>query len=244
MKSLKHKTSCKTSCFFQNDAMFLRFFWKNIDVNVFDDVLQNAKHRGNDVNRPPLTLNCVLILLFSSQPLHLSRGDEGSWFAFSLPPCYPPPCSQPFVRYRCPCYHPSHQGEEEGGVCGLGLPWLGHRGRPLPQGGHWHAQLGSIQGESHPQNGPKNNGHKEAIKSSERKSWLFLVFSCRYVEGTRTTVAGCSLSLDFLPHFLEASLERWEKDIQSGIFDNEHRNSIDQSSLVESCHDWCWCSNL
>ena len=31
---------------------------KNIDVNVFDDVLQNAKHRANDasndVNRPPL----------------------------------------------------------------------------------------------------------------------------------------------------------------------------------------------
>ena len=24
--------------------------------NVFDDVLQNAKHRANDVNRPPLGL--------------------------------------------------------------------------------------------------------------------------------------------------------------------------------------------
>ena len=34
------------------------FFEKNIDVDVFDDVLQNAKHRANDasndVNRPPL----------------------------------------------------------------------------------------------------------------------------------------------------------------------------------------------
>ena len=35
-------------------------FLKNINVDVFDDVLQNAKHRANDassdVNRPPLTL--------------------------------------------------------------------------------------------------------------------------------------------------------------------------------------------
>ena len=35
--------------------MFLK---KNIDVDVFDDDLQNAKHRANDasndVNRPPL----------------------------------------------------------------------------------------------------------------------------------------------------------------------------------------------
>ena len=33
---------------------------KNFDVDVFDDVLQNAKHRAydasNDVNRPPLML--------------------------------------------------------------------------------------------------------------------------------------------------------------------------------------------
>ena len=33
-------------------------FEKNIDVDVFDDVLENAKHRANDasndVNRPPL----------------------------------------------------------------------------------------------------------------------------------------------------------------------------------------------
>ena len=38
--------------------MFWRCFWKNIDVDVFDDVLQNAKHRAydasNDVNHPPL----------------------------------------------------------------------------------------------------------------------------------------------------------------------------------------------
>ena len=60
MGFLKPKTSCKTSCFFLNDAMFWRCFWKNIDVDVFDDVLQNAKHRAydasNDVNRPPLRL--------------------------------------------------------------------------------------------------------------------------------------------------------------------------------------------
>ena len=58
MEFLKPKTSCKTSCFLLNDAMFWRCFWKNIDVNVFDDVLQNTKHRANDasndVNRPPL----------------------------------------------------------------------------------------------------------------------------------------------------------------------------------------------
>ena len=39
--------------------MFWRCFWKNIDVDVFEDVLQNAKHRAydasNDVNRPPLS---------------------------------------------------------------------------------------------------------------------------------------------------------------------------------------------
>ena len=29
-------------------------FEKNIDIDVFDDVLKNTKHRGNDVNRPPL----------------------------------------------------------------------------------------------------------------------------------------------------------------------------------------------
>ena len=35
-------------------------FEKNIDVDVFDNVLQNAKHRANDafndVNRPPLSI--------------------------------------------------------------------------------------------------------------------------------------------------------------------------------------------
>ena len=58
MEFLKPKTSCKTSCFFLNDAMFWRCFWKNINVDVFDDVLQNTKYRAydasNDVNRPPL----------------------------------------------------------------------------------------------------------------------------------------------------------------------------------------------
>ena len=58
MEFPKPKTSWKTSCFFLNDAIFWRCFWKNIDVDVFDDVLQNSKHRANDasndVNRPPL----------------------------------------------------------------------------------------------------------------------------------------------------------------------------------------------
>ena len=58
MEFPKPKTSWKTSCFFLNDAIFWRCFWKNINVDVFDDVLQNSKHRANDasndVNRPPL----------------------------------------------------------------------------------------------------------------------------------------------------------------------------------------------
>ena len=36
-------------------------FEKNVDVDVLDDVLQNAKHRANDAsndaNRPPLHLD-------------------------------------------------------------------------------------------------------------------------------------------------------------------------------------------
>ena len=36
---------------FYNYEMFRRCFWKNIDVNVFDDILQNTKHRANNVNR-------------------------------------------------------------------------------------------------------------------------------------------------------------------------------------------------
>ena len=68
MEFLKPKTSCKTSCFFLNDAMFWRCFWKSIDVDVFDDVLQNAKHRAydasNDVNRPPLMRGGIVSGLF------------------------------------------------------------------------------------------------------------------------------------------------------------------------------------
>ena len=52
------KTSRKTSHFLLNDAMFQRCFEKNIDLDVFDDVWKNPKHRAhdasNDVNRPPL----------------------------------------------------------------------------------------------------------------------------------------------------------------------------------------------
>ena len=39
-------------------AIYAIFERKNIDIDVFDDVLQNTKHRANDasndVNRPPL----------------------------------------------------------------------------------------------------------------------------------------------------------------------------------------------
>ena len=67
MEFPKPKTSWKTSCFFLNDAIFWRCFWKNIDVDVFDDVLQNSKHRANDasddVNRPPLSLALSLVNL-------------------------------------------------------------------------------------------------------------------------------------------------------------------------------------
>ena len=38
----------------------MRCFWKeNIDANVFDNVLQKAKHLANDVYRPPLSFNKV-----------------------------------------------------------------------------------------------------------------------------------------------------------------------------------------
>ena len=48
MEFPKPKTSLKTSCFFLNDAIFWRCFGKNIDVDVFDDVHQNSKHRANN----------------------------------------------------------------------------------------------------------------------------------------------------------------------------------------------------
>ena len=72
----------KTSRFFFNDAMFWWCFWKNIDVNVFDDVLKNRIHRANDatndVNPPPLLpgqLKNVLNTFFSllnQSALHFS----------------------------------------------------------------------------------------------------------------------------------------------------------------------------
>ena len=53
------KTSRKTSHFLLNDAMFQRCFEKNIDLDVFDDVWKNPKHRINDASndglRPPLS---------------------------------------------------------------------------------------------------------------------------------------------------------------------------------------------
>ena len=52
-------------------------FEKNIDVDVFDDVLQNAKHRANDasndVNRPPLLerdMELATTMRKSSKPPH------------------------------------------------------------------------------------------------------------------------------------------------------------------------------
>ena len=45
MEFLKLKISCKTSFFFLNDV-----FIKTIDIDVFDDVLQNAKHCANDAS--------------------------------------------------------------------------------------------------------------------------------------------------------------------------------------------------
>ena len=81
MELPKPKTSWKTSCFFLNGAMFLK---KNIDVDVFDDVLQNAKHRANDVDRPPLLFmfpntdyNIELLLLNLALASH-SAGSSGS----------------------------------------------------------------------------------------------------------------------------------------------------------------------
>ena len=69
MEFPKPKTSWKTSCFFLNDVIFWRCFWKNIEVDVFGDVLQNAKHRANDasneVNCPPLYTSDNLLKLFS-----------------------------------------------------------------------------------------------------------------------------------------------------------------------------------
>ena len=52
-------------------SLTMRCFWKNIDVDVFDDVLQNAKHRANDasndVNRPPLPADGLVSV--QSQPM-------------------------------------------------------------------------------------------------------------------------------------------------------------------------------
>ena len=58
------------------------FFEKNIDVDVFDDVFQNAKHRANDasndVNRPPLLAagSCCAtaeLLLHLSKPRFVNK---------------------------------------------------------------------------------------------------------------------------------------------------------------------------
>ena len=83
----KPKTSWKTSRFFHNDAKFWRCFWKNIDVNIFDDVRQNAKRRANDtsydVNRPPLLPDPNLNLIVLARPalklqkcIKIFRGQE------------------------------------------------------------------------------------------------------------------------------------------------------------------------
>ena len=87
MEFPKPKTSWKTSCIFLNDAMFWRCFWKNIDVDVFDDVLQNAKHRANDasndVNRPPLYIwGMTNTKLARMQNCNISSGFKWFFFAF------------------------------------------------------------------------------------------------------------------------------------------------------------------
>ena len=52
---MKSKISCKNSELLLNDPMFLK---KTLPSDVFDNVLQTAKHRTNDaskdVNHPPL----------------------------------------------------------------------------------------------------------------------------------------------------------------------------------------------
>ena len=68
MEFLKHKKHVKHLAFSLTMRCFGDVFEKNIDVDVFDDVLQNAIHRANDapndVNRPPLPggATCIAIL--------------------------------------------------------------------------------------------------------------------------------------------------------------------------------------
>ena len=62
MKFSKPKTSYKYRVSFLTMRCFGDVFEeKNIDIDVFDDVLQNTKHHANyasdDVNRPPLHSN-------------------------------------------------------------------------------------------------------------------------------------------------------------------------------------------
>ena len=66
--------------------MFWRFFFKNIDVDVFDDVLQNAKHRANDasndVNRPPLNGGDLALADFKWQDKYRAKRKQvlsGGW---------------------------------------------------------------------------------------------------------------------------------------------------------------------
>ena len=58
--------------FFSKRCDVLAMFLNNIDVDVFDDVLQNAKHRAydasNDVNRPPLPPDHNLGQILNSDP--------------------------------------------------------------------------------------------------------------------------------------------------------------------------------
>ena len=104
MEFLKPKTSCETLCFFLNNAMFWRCFWKTIDFDVFDDVLQNAKHRANDasndVNRPPLAVS-------KQASWQLFRYSLPRWDNFQLlsPSPWPFPLGWPPLHRQTPLHH-------------------------------------------------------------------------------------------------------------------------------------------
>ena len=50
MYFLKHKTSCKTSCFFLNDAMFWRFFWKKTSTSMFLTMFFKTQNIGQTMH--------------------------------------------------------------------------------------------------------------------------------------------------------------------------------------------------
>ena len=77
--------------------------------------------------------NCFTFLI--SVPVLVLVLLLGQLFSFFSSPTTPSPTS------------PSLPGKKGSGVRGSGLPRPGHCGRPIPQRGHRHAQLGSVQSE-------------------------------------------------------------------------------------------------